>query len=295
MKFPRLPKGGDPQLLPRTPEMIVPMKPMAFPWDDTSDGWLIGSFVLAWSSTNPTSPTPPAPRHGAFWASTTRLEGSAIDAQQYGISAGLVGGCWEVGLVVDQKQPQNNPQKRTGKGERPGFLLGVWFGIFFFLGYGPWMVFENCWLDRFRNFLGLKNKMDYWCLFMSISLGRSLWNLRCWTKSPASWRVRCWWINMDTWAWTASSDGGSYAFILLFRPCANMNTTTWKWPRSIIELSLHLGPTNAWSHLLSRYMRYFKKELVAQVNFGFMGKWYRKDIFERPWKHHNKIDIIYHE
>ena len=38
-----------------------------------------------------------------------------------------------------------------------------------------------------------------------------------------------------------------------------------------------------------------QKELVAQVNFGFMGKWYGKDNFERPWKHHNKIDIIYHE
>lgn len=54
-----------------------------------------------------------APRHGAFGASTTRLEGSAIDAQQYGISACLVGGCWEVGLVVGWwiKQPQK-------KGER---------------------------------------------------------------------------------------------------------------------------------------------------------------------------------
>lgn len=139
------------------------MKPMASPGMILR---MVGSLELSsWDDpprTQPPQPPQLAPRHGAFGASTTRLEGSAIDAQQDGIGTGLVGGWWEVGLVVgwrlvgdglvDKNNPKTTPTKKPVKGH-VGFL-GLWFGIFFFYWiWTPWMVFENCcWLDSFRKF-----------------------------------------------------------------------------------------------------------------------------------------------
>ena len=92
---------------------------------------------------------------------------------------GLVG-WWVGGLLVDKTTPKQ-PQRKTGKGERPGFFWDCVEGIFFFIGYGPWMVFENCcWLDRFRKFLGLINFGLLMFVYVQMfAETKSLRNLRC--------------------------------------------------------------------------------------------------------------------
>ena len=134
-------KGGDPNYSQEPySKMILPSKTHGIPW-----GWYFGWFIGAFRP----GMIPPrtAPRHGAFGASTTRLEGSAIDAQQDGIGACLVGGCWEVGRwwilkYPDKSNPKNNPTKNPVKGH-VGFLGLCWA---YFL-YWIWT------LDGFRKLL----------------------------------------------------------------------------------------------------------------------------------------------
>ena len=59
------------------------------------------------------------------------------------------------GGLVDKTPQKTTPKKKRGKVKDLGFCWDCVEGFFFFIGYGPWMVFENCWLDRFRKFLGL--------------------------------------------------------------------------------------------------------------------------------------------